>query len=86
MCDGSHELQKHSGIPNEVLRAIQWYTDLPSGPREAWQPFHAGFPVSDHYVVRYTRPAPCGGTCGHGFDHSHRRRHGHLSAQPAAFA
>ena len=56
--DGSHELQKHSGIPNEVLRAIQWYTDLPSGPREAWQPFHAGFPVSDHYVVRYTRPDP----------------------------
>ena len=56
--DGSHELQKHSGIPNEVLRAIQWYTDLPSGPPEAWQPFHAGFPVSDHYVVRYTRPDP----------------------------
>ena len=56
--NGSHELQKHSGIPNEVLRAIQWYTDLPSGPREAWQPFHAGFPVSDHYVVRYTRPDP----------------------------
>ena len=56
--DGSHELQKHSGIPNEVLRAIQWYTDLPSGPREPWQPFHAGFPVSDHYVVRYTRPDP----------------------------
>ena len=54
--DGSHELQKHSGIPNEVLRAIQWYTDLPSGPREAWQSFHAGFPVSGHYVVRYTRP------------------------------
>ena len=53
---GSHELQKHSGIPNEVLRTIQWYTDLPSGPRETWQPFHAGFPVSDHYVVRYTRP------------------------------
>ncbi len=54
--DGSHELQKHSGITDEVLRAIQWYTDLPSGPRETWQPFHAGFPLSDHYVVRYTRP------------------------------
>ena len=53
---GSHEMQKHSGIPNEVLRAIQWYTDLPSGPRAAWRPFHAGFPVSGHYVVRYTRP------------------------------
>ena len=62
--DGSHELQKHSGIPNEVLRAIQWYTDLPSGPREAWQPFHAGFPVSDHYVVRYTRPDPAAERAG----------------------
>lgn len=56
--DGSHELQKHSSISNEVIRAIQWYTDLPTGPPEAWQPFHAGFPVSDHYVVRYTRPDP----------------------------
>ena len=62
--DGSHELQKHSGIPNEVLRAIQWYTDLPSGPPEAWQPFHAGFPVSDHYVVRYTRPDPAAERAG----------------------
>ena len=56
--NGSHQLQKHSGIPNEVLRAIQWHTDLPSGPPEAWQPFHAGFPVADNYVVRYTRPDP----------------------------
>lgn len=55
---GSHALQDQSGISNEVLREIQWYTDLPSGPREAWQPFHAGFPVTDHYVVRYTRPDP----------------------------
>ena len=62
--DGSHELQQHSGIPNEVLRAIQWYTDLPSGPPEAWQPFHAGFPVSDHYVVRYTRPDPAAERAG----------------------
>ena len=28
------------------------------GPGGAWQPFHAGFPVGDHYVVRYTRPDP----------------------------
>ena len=62
--DGSHELQEHSGIPDEVLRAIQWYTDLPSGPREAWQSFHAGFPVSDHYVVRYTRPDPAAERAG----------------------
>ena len=54
--DGSHELQGQSGVPDEVLRAIQWYTDLPSGPLEDWRPFNAGFPVADHYVVRYTRP------------------------------
>ena len=62
--DGSHQLQRHSGMPNEVIRAIQWYTDLPSGPPEAWQPFHAGFPVSDHYVVRYTRPDPAAERAG----------------------
>ena len=62
--NGSHELQKHSGIANEVIRAIQWYTDLPSGPREAWQPFHAGFPIPDHYVVRYTRPDPAAERAG----------------------
>ena len=56
--NGSHELQGHSGIPSEILRAIQWHTDLPTGPREAWQPFHAGFPAADHYIVRYTRPDP----------------------------
>ena len=62
--DGSHALQKHSGIPNGVLRAIQWYTDLPSGPRAAWRSFHAGFPVSGHYVVRYTRPDPAAERAG----------------------
>ncbi len=62
--NGSHQLQGHSGVPTEVLRAIQWHTDLPSGPLEAWHPFHAGFPVTDHYVVRYTRPDPAAKRAG----------------------
>ena len=53
---GAHTLRGHSGLPSEVLDAIQWYTDLPSGPTVSWQPFHAGFPIARHYVVRYTRP------------------------------
>ena len=62
--NGSHDLRGHSGILNEVLRAIQWHTDLPSGPPVAWQPFHAGFPVPDHYVVRYTRSDPAAERAG----------------------
>ena len=62
--DGAHGLQGRSGVPTAVLRAIQWHTDLPSGPPEAWQPFHAGFPVTDHYVVRYTRPDPAAERAG----------------------
>ena len=61
---GSHALQGQSEVTAEVLRAIQWHTDLPSGPPEAWQPFHAGFPVADHYVVRYTRPDPAAERAG----------------------
>ena len=53
---GAHTIIGHSGLPSKVLDTVQWYTDLPSGPTVSWQPFHAGFPIAGHYVVRYTRP------------------------------
>lgn len=57
--DGAHTLLHDSGVDHDTLEAIQWFTDLPEGSTTGdWEPFHAGFPVDDKYIVRHTRPDP----------------------------
>ena len=53
---GGHRLLESSGVPQELLEEIRWYTDLPPHAITTWAPFFAGYRKEDYYIVQRTSP------------------------------
>lgn len=53
--DSGHGLLGHSGLDTGTLARLQSHSDRPPGSKSLVR-YHAGFPLDDQYVVRYTRP------------------------------
>ncbi len=53
---GGHRLLESSGVPEELLEEIRWYTDLPPHAITTWAPFFVGYRKDNYYIVQRTSP------------------------------
>lgn len=55
--DGGHRLLESSpGVPEDLLKEIRWYTDLPPRAVATWEPFFAGYRTHAYYIIQHTSP------------------------------
>ena len=62
---GAHGLLAHTLDDESAAESVLWYTDLPrQGDSAAFEPFFAGFPAGDQYVVQRTESDPTADRAG----------------------
>ena len=55
--DGGHRLLEASPeVPEALLKAIRFCTDLPPHAGATWEPFFAGYATLNYYIIQHTSP------------------------------